>query len=153
MRNVWVETITEIVAGTFRRNEAPTEQSLAELKHLLRHLRPSRLRLDRMQKDQYEHEWLYCECPWLLCNGNTQDPSDSAIGQGVLEGLLVRSVILEARLAKKVNLAVHTDSTTGKSMASRFDAGKTTKYVGVIFLHTQDLIATGMLKIFKLTLN
>eukprot|EP00439_Symbiodinium_sp_Y106_P043240 s572_g5.t1 len=43
-----------------------------------------------------------------------------AIGQGVSEALFLRSTLLEAKLAKKVNVNViaHTDSTAGKSMAT-----------------------------------
>ena len=43
-----------------------------------------------------------------------------AVGQGVSEALFVRSMLLESKLAKKVNLTVRSDSTAGKSMATRF---------------------------------
>ena len=36
-----------------------------------------------------------------------------AIGQGVSEALFLRSMLLEARLAKKVSVIAHTDSTAG----------------------------------------
>ena len=42
-----------------------------------------------------------------------------AIGQGVSDALFLRSMLLEAKLAKKVNVIAHTDSTAGKSMATR----------------------------------
>ena len=51
----------------------------------------------------------------------------SAIGQGVSEALFVRSILLES-IAKKVNVIAVTDSTAGKSMATRFGTGKKTKY-------------------------
>ena len=38
-----------------------------------------------------------------------------AIGQGVSEALFLRSMLLEAKLAKKVNVIAHTDSTAGKA--------------------------------------
>ena len=40
-----------------------------------------------------------------------------AIGQGTSEALFVKNLITEAKLAKSVNITVHTDSTAGKSMA------------------------------------
>ena len=53
-----------------------------------------------------------------------------AIGQGVSEALFLRSMLLEAKLAKKVNVMAHTDSTAGKSMATRFGTGKKNKARG-----------------------
>ena len=47
-----------------------------------------------------------------------------AIGQGVSEALFLRSILLEAKLIKKVNIITHTDSIAGKSMATRFGIGK-----------------------------
>ena len=44
--------------------------------------------------------------------------------QGVSEALFLRSMLLEAQLAKKVNVIAHADSTAGKSMATRFGTGK-----------------------------
>ena len=52
-----------------------------------------------------------------------------AIGQGTSEALFLKSLILEAEFAKRVNMIVYTDSTAGRSMAIRFGAGKKTKHV------------------------
>ena len=52
------------------------------------------------------------------------------IGQGVSEALFLRSMLLEAKLAKKVNVIAHTDSTAGKSMATRFGTGNENKARG-----------------------
>ena len=57
-----------------------------------------------------------------------------AIGQGVSEALFLRSMLLEAKLAKKVNVIAHAGSIAGKSMATRFGTGKKTKYVELRFL-------------------
>ena len=47
----------------------------------------------------------------------------------------LRSMLLEAKLAKKVNVIAHTDSTAGKSMATRFGTGKKTQHVELRFLY------------------
>ena len=72
---------------------------------------------------------------------NSGEADLSPIGQGVSEGLFARSLILEARLAKKVNLVAHAHSTAGESMAKQFGTGKKkTKHVGLRFLCTQELL-------------
>ena len=73
-----------------------------------------------------------------------------AIGQGVSEALFLRSMLLEAKLAKKVNVIAHTDSTAGKSMATRFGAGKKTKHVELRFLYVQNLVQMGLLRMAKI---
>ena len=66
-----------------------------------------------------------------------------AIGQGISETLYVRNLILDAELARKVKLHIYTDSTAGKSMATRFGSGKKTKHVELRFLYMQDLVVRG----------
>ena len=66
------------------------------------------------------------------------------------EALFVRSMLLEARLAKKVSVIAHTDSTAGESMATRFGAGKKTKHVELRFLYVQNLVQMGLLKMAKI---
>ena len=74
-----------------------------------------------------------------------------AIGQGVSEALFLRSMLLEAKLAKRVNVIAHTDSTAGKSMATCFGAGKKTKHVELrFFLYVQNLVQMGLLKMAKI---
>ena len=58
-----------------------------------------------------------------------------ASGQGLSEALFLRSMLLEAKLAKKVNVIAHTDSTAGKSTPTRFGTGKKTKHVELRFLY------------------
>ena len=73
-----------------------------------------------------------------------------AIGQGVSEALFLRSMLLEAKLAKKVNVIAHTDSIAGKSMATRFGTGKKTKHVELRFLYVQNLVQMGLLRMAKI---
>ena len=73
-----------------------------------------------------------------------------AIGQGVSEVLFLRSMLLEAKLAKKVNVIAHTDSTAGKSMATRFGTGKKTKRVELRFLYVQNLVQMSLLRMAKI---
>ena len=77
------------------------------------------------------------------------DPELYAIGQGVSEALFVRSMLLESKLAKKVSVIAHTDSTAGKSMATRFGTGKKTKHVELRFLYVQ-LVQMGLLRMAKI---
>jgi len=72
-----------------------------------------------------------------------------AIGQETSEALFVKNLIIEAKPAKSVNVTVHTDSTGGKSMATRFGTSKKTKHVGLKFLYVQELVAKGNLRLRK----
>ena len=56
-----------------------------------------------------------------------------AIGLGASENLFIRSLLLESQLSKHVNIRIHTDSTAGKSMATRFGTSKKTKHVQLRF--------------------
>ena len=78
-----------------------------------------------------------------------------AVGLGVSESLFVRSLLIESKLTLKVNIIIHTDSTAGKSMASRHGLSKKTKHIQLRFLYMQDLILSGIVKIKKIagTLN
>ena len=51
-----------------------------------------------------------------------------AIGRGVPEALFLRSMLLDSKLAKNLNVIAHTDSTAGKSMATRFGTGKKARH-------------------------
>ena len=72
-----------------------------------------------------------------------------AIGQGTSEALFLKSLILEAEFAKRVNVIVYTDSTAGRSMAIRFGAGKKTKHVELRYFYMQDLVRSGVLIVRK----
>ena len=72
-----------------------------------------------------------------------------AIGLGVQEALFIKQLLLEAKLAKTCAVTCHTDSTAGKSMATRFGLGKKAKHIELRYLYMQDLIAAGQLKLKK----
>ena len=74
-----------------------------------------------------------------------------AIGLGVSESLFIRSLLLESQLSKNVNIRIHTDSTAGKSMATRFGTSKKTKHVQLRFLFIQELVASGVVSIKKVS--
>ena len=53
------------------------------------------------------------------------------------------------KMIKNVNIRIHTDSTAGKSMATRFGTSKKTKHVQLRFLFIQELVASGVVSIKK----
>ena len=73
-----------------------------------------------------------------------------AIGLGIQEALFVKSLLLEAKLAKGVNLTCYTDSTAGKSMATRYGLGKKTKHIELRYLYMQELVNSGALRLSKI---
>ena len=72
-----------------------------------------------------------------------------AIGLGVAEALFLRTFLLESGLFKNVGITIHTDSTAGKSIASRFGLSRKTRHIDIRFLFVQDLIKTGVVKLKK----
>ena len=63
-----------------------------------------------------------------------------AIGQGTSEALYIRHLITEAKLAKSININIHTDSAVGKSVATRFGTNKKTMHVELRFRYVQELV-------------
>ena len=55
----------------------------------------------------------------------------------------------------KVYLFIHTDSTAGKSMASRYGTSRKTRHVQLLYLFVQEPVTSGMITIRKVlgTLN
>ena len=72
-----------------------------------------------------------------------------AVGQGTSEALYIRNLITEAKLAKSVNINIHTDSTVGKSMATRIGASKKTMHVELRFRYVQELVGKRLIKLRK----
>ena len=164
---------------------APTMQSVAKCKHLLRYLIGTRMCVLRLRPSYQLANGncavdvnVYVDSDWAGCSKTRKSTSGStvnvlgcnvvstartqgtlalssgeaelyAIGQGVSEALFVRSMLLESRLAKKVSVIAHTDSTAGKSMATRFGTGKKTKHVELRFLYVQNLVM-GLLRMAKI---
>ena len=169
--------------------KAPTQESLAKLKHVLRYLAGARQSVLRLRPNQMLASWKstidvigYVDSDWAGCSKTRKSTSGStiqilgcdivhtsgtrdtvalssgeaelyAIGQGINEALfvrIVRSLILEAEFARRVHVIVYTDSTAGKSIASRFGTGKRTKHVELRFLYMQNLIFSGLLRLCKI---
>ena len=63
-----------------------------------------------------------------------------AIGAGAGDSLFIRSLLLEACLIPKVHLFIHTDSTAGKSTASRYGTSRKTRHVQLRYLFVQELV-------------
>ena len=72
-----------------------------------------------------------------------------AIGTGVAEALYVRNFLQETQLSPNIQVTVYTDSTTGKSIATRMGASKRTEHVQLRYLYMQDLAATNVVRIKK----
>ena len=85
------------------------------------------------------------------CTFSSGEAKLYAIGLGVSESLFIRSLLLESQLSKNVNIRIHTDSTAGKSMATRFGTSKKTKHVQLRFLFIQELVASGVVSIKKVS--
>ena len=76
-----------------------------------------------------------------------------AIGTGTSDTLHLKSIILEAELCDRVSINIHTDSTSGKSVATRTGTGKKTKHVELRFLYMQELVTNKTITITKIHTN
>ena len=65
-----------------------------------------------------------------------------AIGTGAQEGLHIANFIKEATTTK-VNIRIHTDSTSGKSIATRIGSSKKAKHIDLKYLFIQQLVQSG----------
>ena len=71
------------------------------------------------------------------------------IGTGTQEGLYIRNFLLEALSNRKINIKIHTDSTAGKSMATRQGVSKRAKHIELKFMFIQQLVQDGIISIHK----
>ena len=69
------------------------------------------------------------------------------------EALFVKNLILEVDFARRAQIVAYTDSTAGKSMATRFGAGKRAKHVELRYLYVQNLVQSGLLQARKIGTN
>ena len=76
-----------------------------------------------------------------------------AIGSGTAEGLFAINLLQELKLVKRAILSVYTDSTSGKSMATRFGASKKTRHLETRYLYMQELVRRGLLTVRKVPGN
>eukprot|EP00438_Fugacium_kawagutii_P000632 Skav224354 [mRNA] locus=scaffold2411:362652:363395:- [translate_table: standard] len=73
-----------------------------------------------------------------------------AIGAGCQEALFIRNFIKEAFGYHKLNIRIHTDSSAGKSMASRQGVSKKAKHIELKFMFIQNLVQAGVVSIHKI---
>ena len=74
-----------------------------------------------------------------------------AICTGTSEGLHLKMFLQESGLASKVSIRIHTDSTAGKSIATRQGTSKKAKHIDIRFLYTQQLTKDGIISIHKIS--
>ena len=136
---------------------APTQESVAKLKHLLRYVNGTKDFVQRLRPamtlssgdctldlDRFvDSDWAGCNRTRKSTSGTVVKLLDSVIafgsrtqglssgeaelyeiGQGTSETLFVKNLLMEAKLVKKINITIHTDSTAGKSMATCSGASK-----------------------------
>ena len=72
-----------------------------------------------------------------------------AIGTGATEALHLKNFLGEI-LHNKISLKIHTDSTSGKSMATRIGVSKRAKHIELKYMFIQHLIHDGILSIHKI---
>ena len=73
-----------------------------------------------------------------------------AIGTGCQEALFIRNFIKEAFQHNKLNIRIHTDSSAGKSMASRQGVSKKAKHIELKLMFIQNLVQAGIITIHKI---
>ena len=80
-----------------------------------------------------------------------------AIGTGAQEGLRIANFIKEATTTTttttttKVNIRIHTDSTSGKSIATRIGSSKKANHIDLKYLFIQQLVQSRVLSIHKIS--
>ena len=72
-----------------------------------------------------------------------------AVGSTTAEGLFVCNFLKEVGLAEKTQLVCYTDSTAGKSLATRFGTSKRTRHIDTRLLYMQELVERGLLRLRK----
>ena len=72
-----------------------------------------------------------------------------AINTGATEALQIPSFLTESLNKKKVNIKIYTDSSSGKSMATRIGSSKKAKYIELKHLFIQQLVLNDTVRIIK----
>ena len=73
-----------------------------------------------------------------------------AINTGATEALHIRSFLTEALNKKEVNIRIHTDSSSGKSIATRIGSLKKAKRIELKHLFKQQLVLNDVVRIIKI---
>ena len=76
-----------------------------------------------------------------------------AINTGATEALHFQNLLTDLLNTNKANIKIHTDSSSGKSIAIRIGTGKKTKHVELKHLFIQQLVALNHLRIIKIHTN
>jgi len=72
------------------------------------------------------------------------------INTGATESLHIRNILQEALNVKKVTIRIHTDSASGKSMATRIGSPKKAKHIELKHLFIQQLVQHDLVRIIKI---
>ena len=73
-----------------------------------------------------------------------------ALTSSAAEVLYLRSILRESKLSGKFHITLHTDSSSGKSLAMRTGPGKRTRHVELRHFWIQEFIKDGLLQIKKI---
>ena len=73
-----------------------------------------------------------------------------SIGTGAPEALHIRNFLMETILTSKLQIRIHTDSTSGKSIATRIGSSKKAKHIDLKYLFIQQLVHNGKLSVHKI---
>ena len=73
-----------------------------------------------------------------------------SIGTGAQEALRIRNFLMETILTSKLQIRIHTDSTSGKSIATRIGSSKKAKHIDLKYLFIQQLVHNGILAVHKI---
>ena len=73
-----------------------------------------------------------------------------AINTGATEALHIRSFLTEALTQKKVNIKIYTDSSSGKSIATRIGSSKKAKHIELKHLFIPQLVLNDIVRIVKI---
>ena len=73
-----------------------------------------------------------------------------AINTGATEALHISNLLKEALNMKKINIRIHTDSSSRKSMATRIGSSKKAKHIELKHLFIQQLVAHDLVRTVKI---
>ena len=76
-----------------------------------------------------------------------------AINTGATEALHLRNLLIELLNVSKVNIKIHTDSSSGKSMATRIGSSRKAKHIDLKHLFIQQLIQHDYVRLIKIHTN
>ena len=76
-----------------------------------------------------------------------------AINTGATEALHIRSLLMELLNINKINIKIHTDLSSGKSMATRIGSSRKAKHIELKHLFIQQLISHDYVRVIKIHTN